>query len=141
MGLYIVNREEKTSVKVVKSLFLILVVSALTLGFFIYKGYEEREANKKVENPLTNLTYEVDRIRSMYGKDRVKELKLSEKKLTFKIAESENIEPLISRYHNMIDVVFKEDGYNCITIYKKNILDIMSKNKKTPISKRNVSND
>lgn len=136
MGLYIINREEKLSIKIVKYLFLGFLTVLITFGFFIYKGYQEREANHKVENPLTNLSYEVERIRGMYGGENVRELKLSEKRLTFKISEKENIEPLISRYHNMMDVVFNEGGFHHITIYKKNILDIMSKNKNISTSQK-----
>jgi len=123
MELYIINKQTPTSIKVLKSLMFILVSGLVVGGYYIYDKHVEEEENKKVVKPLSNLTYEVERIQEIYGKESIKELKLSNKTLTFKIKDGESLEPLISRYQDMINVIFNEDGYNEITIDKSNIVD------------------
>lgn len=127
MGLYIINREEKTTTKVLKVLLMVFVVMAAISGYFVYKEYKFQQVQRKVENPFSSLNYEVESIKKMYAPDSVKGLELSKEKLTFKIKEDQNLEPLISRYQDMIDVVFNKNGYNYITIYKKNIMDNKTK--------------
>ena len=122
MGIHIVKKITPLSIKILKVLVFVVVVVALSLGYYFYKKEEAAEANKKIVNPLSNLSYEVANIQSLYGKENIKELMLKGETITFKISETSSLEPLISRYQGMIKVIFNENGYNHIIIDKKNIV-------------------
>ncbi len=126
MGIYVIKKSESISAKILKMLVILMIVVSFVGGLILYKKHTT--VKKKVEYvPKTNIADEAINIQSLYGKSNVEEMDLNGKTITFKIKEEKSLEPLMARYHNMITVVFNKDGYNHITINKKNISDIIQR--------------
>ncbi len=123
MGLYVIKKQTPTTIKILKTLIFIFLSGMVVGGYYIYKKHNENIQRNIETNPLSNLTYEVERIQELYGKENIQELQLSKKTITFKIDENQNLEPLISRYQDMINVVFNKNGFNIVKIDKANIID------------------
>jgi len=92
-----------------------------------YKKVKEENANKKVDKPLSNISFEIEEIKELVGAENLKKLKLSKGSITFDIDEDINIEPLISRYEDMIEVIYNKKGLNVIKVSKLPILQDTTK--------------
>lgn len=129
MGLYIVKKQnnETIIVKVIKGLVLLIAVLIVVFSVMYYKKVQEENANKKVDKPLSNISFEIEEIKELVGAENLKKLKLSKGSITFNIDEDINIEPLISRYEDMIEVIYNKNGLNIIKVSKLPILQDTTK--------------
>jgi len=129
MGLYIVNKKNNESLisKVIKGLLLLIGVLVVVFGIVYYQKVQEANANKKIEKPLSNVSFEIEEIKELVGPENIKKLKLSKGSITFDIDEDINIEPLISRYEDMIEVIYNKSGMNIIKVSKLPIVEDKTK--------------
>jgi hypothetical protein len=96
------------------------IIGASGYYYFMQKIEKPKTIIKEKKKTMSNITFEVDKIKNILPANSIIELKFEDNNMFLKLKNGTNIEELISRYENMLKINYKKE-YIMLRIRKREI--------------------
>lgn len=110
--------------KVIFYLNIFILMMMIIGGGMYYYYFKKVEPVKQIqvvkEEPMSNISFEINQIQNILKSENILDLKFQEKNIIIKVTKNADIEPIIARYEDMMEV-FYEKNFNILKIRKAEI--------------------
>ena len=126
MKVLVVSTKKSKLIPIVILLSIILIISGSIIGYFYLKKDKIIEEKKIEVIPMSNISFEINKITGILNKNNIIDMKFEDNNIYIKVTKKANIEPLIARYEDMLEIKYEKE-FNLLKIRKKEIKKDKSK--------------
>ena len=122
MNILIVKTKKSPVIEILIYTVGVLMIIAGSLYFYYDKKVKEPiRVEAKHKKIMSNISVEINRIKNLLPSENIIELKFENNYIYIKLKPGTNIEPLITRYEDMLKIKYT-DEYTLMKIKKKEIM-------------------
>ena len=126
MKILVISTGKSKLIPFLKAFILVSIVVSIGFGY-MYSKKDVLVQKKIIEKvPMSNISFEINKITNILNSINILDMKLENNDIYIKVTKEANIQPIIARYEDMLEVKYEED-YNILKIRKLEIKEDFTK--------------